>query len=91
MHAGLTLDTDLGHNIYRLLLDDKLVAAPLRDPEHALDSKRRFVNVDLGMRETTDSSQLIRCVEKSGLGLVSGHCNSVSILGTRISSIKTPQ
>lgn len=31
--------TDMVHNIYRLILDDKLAAAPLRDPEHALDSR----------------------------------------------------
>lgn len=30
---------DLAHTIYRLIFDGRLAEAPLRDPEHALDSE----------------------------------------------------
>ncbi|KAK2600667.1 hypothetical protein N8I77_010187 [Diaporthe amygdali] len=33
----LILHSDFSHALYRLMLDDKLAAAPIREPEHALD------------------------------------------------------
>lgn len=35
----LILHSDFSHALYRLMLDDKLAAAPIREPEHALDSE----------------------------------------------------
>lgn len=55
---------DMIHNIYRLVLDDKLAAAPLRDPEHALDSKLRLVDVVVGLG-VVNSNQLTLCVQQS--------------------------
>ncbi|KAJ4392306.1 hypothetical protein N0V93_005931 [Gnomoniopsis smithogilvyi] len=44
---------DMVHNIYRLLLDDKLAAAPLRSPEYALDTEENptceVIGTDLTM------------------------------------------
>lgn len=83
----LMVAADMVHNIYRLLLENKLVAAPLRDPEHALDSKLRLVDMAVGIG-MVNINQLNLC-GKSEQAQAYGHYSLVSMLLD--SSSKTPQ